>query len=84
MVNVALAWLVKTMADPKDVAIEMTELLEGGQEVVVVDHAPRPPERIRKQTQDYGRRKRQFEFQQQFYCPAGTEIAQAAQECHVL
>lgn len=68
------------MACPKDVAIEMTELLENGKEV---RHASRTPERIEEQ--EYRHRRRQLQFQQQqFYRPAGTEIAEAVQECHVL
>lgn len=69
------------MACPKDVLIEMAELLENGKEVrSTVRHASRTPERIEEQ--EYRHRRRQQ--QQQFYRPAGTEIAEAVQECHVL
>lgn len=70
------------MSEPHEVAIEMTTILE--QLHTRLDNAARTTQRIHEQVQEL--RRQYFFEQQQFYCPstAGTEIAQAAQECDLL
>lgn len=67
------------MCDPSRVVIEMQEVLEDVNQLHTrADNASRKTQRLHEQVQELRR------HQQQFYRPAGTEIAEAVQECDLL
>lgn len=77
------------MSEPRAVCMEMEPLetiLEREQLQQLhtrLNNASRTTQRLHEQVEEF---RRQCFQQQQFYCPstAGTEIAQAAQECDLL